>query len=91
MGAGVVRDAAGNEIRVISTSEPGGYLRPGVTTQPGKIVIRGTGHAEVDIVTWAEANSYEVVTIAAGRPICPSCAGAISGSGGTPATSLNGP
>lgn len=90
MGAGVVRDAAGNEIRVISTSEPGGYLRPGVSLEPGEIVIRGTGHAEADIVAWAAENGYEVVTIGAGRPICVPCATAIDGSGGTAATPLKG-
>jgi filamentous hemagglutinin len=91
MGAGVLEDASGNQIRVISTSEPNGYLRPGVTTNPGEILIRGTGHAEADIVAYAQANGYRVVTVGAGRPICGPCATAITGSGGTPATSLKGP
>ena len=91
MGAGVLRDGGGNEIRVISTSEPRGYLRPGVTAQPGEIVVKGTGDAEADIVAYAAEHGYDVVAIGAGRPICPACAGAIAGSGGSPATPLRGP
>ena len=90
MGAGVLEDASGNQIRVISTSEPNGYLRPGVTAQPGEIVISGTGHAEADIVAYAEANGYKVVTIGASRPVCATCATTITGSGGTAATPLKG-
>ena len=91
MGAGVLEDASGNQIRVISTSEPNGYLRTGVTTQPGEIVISGTGHAEADIVAYAEANGYRVVTIGVGRPVCAACATTITGSGGTAATPLKVP
>lgn len=91
MGAGVVRDGSGNLIRVVSTSEPNGYLRAGVTLEPGEVLVRGAGHAEADIVKWAADNGYEVVTIGAGRPICPACAGSISGSGGSAATPLKVP
>jgi hypothetical protein len=90
MSAGVVRDASGSEIRVIATSEPRGYIRPGVQVNPGEVVVRGTGHAEADIVTWAAQNGYEVVTIGAGRPICPTCATTIAESGADPATVLRG-
>ncbi|TCK95588.1 filamentous hemagglutinin N-terminal domain-containing protein [Paraburkholderia sp. BL9I2N2] len=88
MGVGVVRDANGNQITVVSTSEPNGYLRPGVTLNPGEVVIPGTGHAEADIVNWAAQNGYTVQTIGAGRPICPSCASAIGGANAVPATPL---
>lgn len=90
MGVGVLEDASGNQIRVISTSEPNGYLRPGLTTKPGEIVIPGTGHAEVDIIDYAQANGLRVVTVGAGRPICGPCASAIGNSGGSPATPLKG-
>jgi filamentous hemagglutinin len=88
MAAGVLQAPDGSYVSVVSTSEPGGYLRPGVTVNSDEVVISGTGHAEADIVNWAEQNGYRVVTIGAGRPICPSCAGAIAGSGGSPATPL---
>ncbi|MGD7191143.1 DUF6862 domain-containing protein [Ralstonia pseudosolanacearum] len=91
MGVGVLQDASGNQVVVVSTSEPRGYLRPGVTLNPGEIVVAGTGHAEADIVNWAAKNGYTVQTIGAGRPICPSCASAISGVDAVPATPLKVP
>lgn len=36
MGVGVLQDANGNQMTVISTSEPNGYLRPGMTLNPGE-------------------------------------------------------
>lgn len=91
MGVGVLQDANGNQITVVSTSEPNGYLRPGVTLNPGEVVVPGTGHAEADIVNWAAQNGYTVETIGAGRPICPSCASALSGANAMPATPLKVP
>jgi filamentous hemagglutinin len=91
MGVGVVEDASGNQVIAVSTSEPRGYLRPGVTLNPGEVLVPGTGHAEADIVNWAAQNGYTVQTIGAGRPICPSCASAISGANGVPATQLKVP
>ncbi|MEW6316500.1 MAG: hemagglutinin, partial [Pseudomonadota bacterium] len=88
MGVGVVQDVNGNQIVVVSTSEPRGYLRPGVTLKPGELVVPGTGHAEADIVNWASQNGYTVLTVGAGRPICPSCAAALTGANATPATTL---
>jgi RHS repeat-associated protein len=90
MGVGVLEDASGNRITVVATSEPRGYLRPGVTLRPGEVVVRGTGHAEADIVAYAEAHGYRVVSVGAGRPICATCAGRIAGSGGSAATPLKG-
>jgi filamentous hemagglutinin len=90
MGAGVLEDASGNRITVVATSEPRGYLRPGVKLRPGEVVVRGTGHAEEDIVAWAAEHGYRLVSIGAGRPVCPTCAGRIAGSGGSAATPLKG-
>jgi hypothetical protein len=90
MGVGVLKDADGNQIIAISTSEPNGYLRPGVTLNPGEVVVPGTGHAETDILNWATQNGYTVQTIGAGRPICSSCASAISDANAIPATPLKG-
>ena len=50
-----------------------------------------TGDAEADIVADAAEHRYDVIAIGAGRPICPACAGAIAGSGGSPAAPLRGP
>ncbi len=88
MGVGVLQDASGKQIVVVSTSEPRGYLRPGVTLNQGELVVPGTGHAEADIVNWASQNGYTVLTVGAGRPICPSCAAALTGANAAPATSL---
>jgi filamentous hemagglutinin len=62
-----------------------------VTAQPGEVIVRGTGHAEADIVAYAAEHGYEVISVGAGRPICPACAGSIAGSGGSPASPLRGP
>jgi hypothetical protein len=88
MASGVLEDPQGNYVPVIATSEPGGYLRPGVTVDPGEIVISGTVHAEQSILDWANANGFRVITVGVGRPICPSCAAAVQGSGASTATPL---
>jgi len=56
MGVAVVEDANGVRSVLVSTSEPRGYLRPGVSLQEGEKVVVGTGHAEADIVSYANAN-----------------------------------
>lgn len=84
MAAAVVEDAQGNRRVVIGTSEPNGYLRPGVKSalQSGESVIPGYGHAEADIVDWAAKNGYKVIAVAAGRPICENCVRTIEGASG---------
>ncbi len=88
MSAGVVEDAAGNRIVVVGTSEPNGYLRPGVSDalRTDEVVVGGAGHAEANIVAWADANGYSVVSVGAGRPHCPNCVDAITGAGGSTAS-----
>lgn len=49
MGVAVVEDANGVRSVLVSTSEPRGYLRPGVSLQKGEKVVVETGHAEADI------------------------------------------
>ncbi len=84
MAAAVVEDAQGNRSVVIGTSEPKGYLRPGVKSSilSGERVIPGYGHAEADIIAWAALNNYKVIAVAAGRPICENCVQTIEGAGG---------
>ncbi|MFB0535685.1 MAG: hypothetical protein ACETWR_11975 [Anaerolineae bacterium] len=84
MGVGVVEDASGVSRVVIGTSEPHGYLRPGVSAalKPGEIVVPGLGHAEANIVNWAIQNGQRVIVVAAGRPICPNCVRIIEIAGG---------
>jgi RHS repeat-associated protein len=75
MGVGLARDPkTGKMIRLVSTSEPAGYLRPGVTLKRGERLIPGTGHAEVDIVNFAKSQGLELLEIGATRPICDDCA-----------------
>ncbi len=90
MGAGVVEDAGGTRQVVIGTSEPNGYLRPGMreALEPGEIVASGTGHAEVNIVNWATSNGQQVISVGAGRPVCANCCSVINSSGGTIATPI---
>jgi len=91
MSAAIVEDANGVRSTLIGTSEPGGYLRPGVQLKPGEIVIPGACHAEQDIVNYAKANNLKVIEIGATRPICPSCASAIKSTGGAATTPLKVP
>lgn len=89
MGVAVVEDVNGVRSVVISTSEPRGYLRPGVALKPGEKMIVGKGHAEEDIVNHANANNLRVVDIGATRPICPGCLGLIGPTGVNISTPLN--
>lgn len=77
MGVAVVEDVNGNRKVLVSTSEPNGYLRPGVTLRPGEVKVPGTGHAEADIVAYAEKNGLRIVDIGATRPVCENCHNAI--------------
>lgn len=81
MGVAVVEDANGVRSVVVSTSEPRGYLRPGVTLQPGETVIAGTGHAEADIVSYANANGLKIIDIGATRPVCAGCQNTLAPTG----------
>ena len=88
MGVAVVEDANGVRSVLVSTSEPRGYLRPGVSLQPGETVIPGTGHAEADIVNYANANGLKVIDIGATRPVCPGCQNTIAPTGANITTLL---
>jgi len=88
MGVAVVEDANGVRSVLVSTSEPRGYLRPGVSLQEGEKVVVGTGHAEADIVSYANANGLKIVDIGATRPVCASCQNAIEPTGANVSTPL---
>lgn len=90
MGVGIGRDAAGGLRTVIGTSEANGYLRPAVRAaiQAGEEVAPGLGHAEQDILAYMLENEISPLTVGAGRPICPICAGEIRGAGASAATPL---
>ena len=83
MAAGVVEDASGTRQILIGTSEPNGYIRPPVRPliNPNETVVNGIGHAEANIVDWANANNQQVIAVGAGRPICPVCAQIIKNAG----------
>jgi filamentous hemagglutinin len=44
MGTGVVETSAGDQVKLISTRKPNGYLRPGVTVKSDEVVVSGSGH-----------------------------------------------
>lgn len=88
MAVGIVETDNGDKTTVVGTSEPRGYLRPGVSLEKGEVVAPGSGHAETDIIDWAEQREQSVTTIGAGRPICPNCAEAIRRVDAQPATRL---
>jgi hypothetical protein len=88
MAAGVVEDASGARYVVVSSSEPGSYIRPTVKSaiNPKEVVVSGSGHAEAKIVNWAKVNNYKVIAVGAGRPVCPNCVQAIEDVGGVVAS-----
>jgi filamentous hemagglutinin len=88
MGVGVGRDAQGDLRTVVGTSEPKGYLRPGVTLRSGEELARGFGHAEDDIVYYMLRNDISPLSVSAGRPICPRCGRLIGGAGARPGSPL---
>jgi hypothetical protein len=59
-----------------------------MTLNDGEVMAPGLGHAEQDIIAYAQARDWEMVTVAAGRPICPMCVDDIVGVGATTASAL---
>jgi filamentous hemagglutinin len=88
MSAAVVEDAQGVRRVLIGTSEPGGYLRPGVkgALKPDEILVPGLKHAEQDLVAYANRQGYKVISVGAGRPHCPTCVMEIEAAGGVTAS-----
>ncbi len=91
MAVGLAVDANGVQRVLIGTSEPMGYLRPGVSLNPGEILVSGSGHAEADIVNFARQNGLNLLQVGATRPICPACASLIKEAGPKPVTPLKVP
>lgn len=62
---------------VVGTSEDNGYLRPGVSLNPGEELARGSDvHGEINVINYVIENEMNTVgaRIGASRPICPDCA-----------------
>ncbi|MES2793025.1 MAG: hypothetical protein V4719_25660 [Planctomycetota bacterium] len=88
MGVAVVEDASGTRSVLVSTSEPRGYLRPGVTLKPGETMVPGTGHAEVDIANYIKAKCLKLVDIGATKPVCGPCQDVLGPTGANISTPL---
>jgi RHS repeat-associated protein len=73
MGVGQGTDATGAVRTIVGTSEPGGYLRPGVLLQDGEDLAQGLGHAEKQIIDYMKAMGIQPSGVAAGRPMCSAC------------------
>jgi uncharacterized delta-60 repeat protein len=95
MAVGVAEDAGGNQMILIGTSEPSGYIRPQVRPVlyrlSPNVVIKGGGHAESDVVAYCKARGWKLISIGATRPICDECAQEIAGTGATAATPVKNP
>ncbi len=86
MAVGVAEDEEGNLHVLIGTSEKRQavpYIRKPVQPliQPSDIVVPGTGHAEVNVVKYAQAHDWKILAVAATRKVCPACVGVIEGAG----------
>jgi RHS repeat-associated protein len=90
MAVGEAVDSSGQRRTLIGTSEPRGYIRAPFRSLIGQddIVVKGTGHAEADIVSFANQQGWTILGIGATRPICVPCAAEISGAGATAVTPL---
>ena len=90
IGVGLAQDSSGQVHTLIGTSEPNGYIRAPMRPliQPGDIVVKGTGHAEADIVAYAKAMGWDLIGVGATRPVCPACAAEIATTGAAVATPL---
>jgi filamentous hemagglutinin len=85
---GIAEDADINLRTLIGTSEPRGYIRGPMRglIQPGDIVVKGTGRAEADVVSYALAQGWNLIGVGATRDICPACAAEIAAAGADAAT-----
>jgi len=86
MAVGRAEQKCGVQKTLIATSEPRGYLRPGVTLKPGEILVRGDGHAEMNLVQFAKENDMCLREVGATRPFCPECTSATTEIGAKAAT-----
>ncbi len=94
MASGVLANKDGSRQLVSATSEHTrkgeAYVRPEVVEAMGsetkKSFVSGSRHAEQNIVAYAKENDMKVVTVGAGRPVCPECVKSIEGAGGTVAS-----
>jgi hypothetical protein len=61
---------------IVGTSEPKGYLRPGVREEvtADEDVADGHGHGEQNVVGRMMERGFTSGTVGAGRPICAMCA-----------------
>ncbi|MBW3542014.1 MAG: hypothetical protein KY476_17230 [Planctomycetes bacterium] len=91
MGVAVAESSDGSRVVLIGTSEPRGYVRPGVVLEPDEILVAGYHHAEQDVVDFAAANDLQLLDIGATRPICPACAAAIAATAAHISTPLKTP
>ncbi len=91
MAAGIAEEGEADAVRrymLIGTSESNSYIRPGVSLNPGEIVVPGELDAEQNIVNFITNNKIRLVEIGATRPVCPDCVAAIKPTGATITTPL---
>jgi filamentous hemagglutinin len=90
MAVAVVEDSNGVRSILVSSSE-GAYVRGAVrpvVKSMGAQVVGGTGHAEANIIAYAQANNLRVIAIGATRPVCVPCQDVINPTGANISTPL---
>jgi filamentous hemagglutinin len=88
MAVGIAEDEDGRHVVLIATSEPRGYLRPGVIIREGEVLVSGLAHAEEDIVSHVLESGWSLIAVGATRPICPDCAHSIQATGARISTAV---
>lgn len=73
MAVAVAESEQGLQQMLVATSEPRGYLRPGVVLQSEEGLVPGLGHAERNLVDYAARARLGLLAIGATRPICSAC------------------
>ena len=91
MAVGLAEDALGVRKILIGTSEPMAYIRRGVRINPQETVVSGTGHAEQNVVSHAQAQGLRLIEVGATRPICPTCSNMIESVGARTVTPRKNP
>lgn len=81
LAVGLGRSGDGRRVVVIGTSEPGGYLRPGVVPEPHEVVV-GDGRApELAIIGYFADRDVIPLAVCAATPAPPDVSALVTGSG----------
>lgn len=85
-----LEEQSNNRYYILGTSEPNGYLRPGIKPKLYEIVVccKTKADAEITVIAFVLQEQWILITIGATRPICNDCRDAIDEVGAQAVTPL---